>query len=180
MFVAKSYFMKTLNNISKIENIVRNLNLFEHPEGGFYKEVYRSSGIMSKDTLDGFDGDRNYCTSIYFLLTSENFSAFHRIKQDEIWHFYEGSPLYVHVIDKEGKYKRNEVGIDIANGQSPQLVVPAGCWFASSVKEKNSYSFVGCTVAPGFDFKDFELATQMNLTKEYPTHKKVINKYTRN
>ncbi|NQY05631.1 MAG: cupin domain-containing protein, partial [Flavobacteriaceae bacterium] len=120
-----------------------------------------------------------YCTAIYFLLTSENFSAFHRIKQDEIWHFYEGSPLYVHVIDPSGKYTRHEVGLDFANGQTPQLVVPASHWFASSVKDMDSYSLVGCTVAPGFDFDDFELADRQELINKFPNHQDIIKKLTR-
>lgn len=163
-----------------IKKLVATFNLLPHPEGGFYKETYRSDGVIRKDALPkNFSGDRNYATAIYFLLTSENFSAFHKIEQDEIWHFYDGSPLYVHVIDKEGNYTRHEVGIDIDAGQVPQLVVPAGCWFASSVKEEDSYSFVGCTVAPGFDFADFELANYETLAQEYPKHKEIIKKLTR-
>ena len=162
-----------------MEDIIQKLNLLPHPEGGFYKEVYRSGGIIPQSSISNFNGNRNYCTSIYFLLTSENFSAFHRIKQDEIWHFYKGSPLFVHVISKDGNYTRHEVGMDLENGQEPQLVVPAGCWFASSVKEENNYSFVGCTVAPGFDFDDFELANRKTLTETYPQHRDIIEKLTR-
>lgn len=165
---------------NSINKLVSTFNLLPHPEGGFYKETYRSDGVIDRDALPkNFSGDRNYATAIYFLLTSENFSAFHKIEQDEIWHFYEGSPLYVHVIDLSGNYTRYEVGIDIDAGQVPQLVVPAGCWFASSVKEENSYSFVGCTVAPGFDFADFELADYKTLAQEYPEHKEIIRKLTR-
>lgn len=165
---------------TKIDKLVKTLNLLPHPEGGFYKETYRSIGTIPHQALDNcYNGDRNYCTAIYFLLTSENFSAFHRINQDEIWHFYSGSPLYVHIIDKDGNYSKQEVGLNIENGAVPQFVVPAGCWFASSVKEKNSYSFVGCTVAPGFDFADFKLADRKNLIKEYPDHIEVITSLTR-
>jgi len=94
---------------TEINNIVEHLEMLPHPEGVFFKEVYRSEGIIPKEGFQDFSGDRNFCTSIYFLLTSDNFSAFHRIKQYEIWHFYKGSPLYVHVIDKEGRYTRHEV-----------------------------------------------------------------------
>lgn len=167
-----------MNN--EIQNLVKSLDLLPHPEGGFYKEVYRSEKVIAKDALpDNFSGDRNYCTSIYFLLTSENFSAFHRIKQDEIWHFYGGSSLSVHVIDKDGYYTEYKVGMNFSNGEQPQLVVPAGCWFASSVAEKDSYAFVGCTVAPGFDFDDFELATRAELSEIYPDHKDIIYRLTR-
>lgn len=163
----------------EINRIVKQLELLPHPEGGFFKETYRSEQIISQNALEGFSGDRNFCTSIYFLLTSDNFSAFHRIKQDEIWHFYKGSPLYVHVIYPNGDYVRHEVGMDFEKGQLPQLTVPAGCWFASSVKDEEAYSFVGCTVAPGFDFDDFELATYQELTVVYPQHNEVIKTLTR-
>ncbi len=163
----------------EVTQIVSKLEMSPHPEGGFYKEVYRSEGIIPKDSLQGFSGDRNFCTSIYFLLTSDNFSAFHRIKQDEVWHFYKGSPLYVHVIDPQGKYTRHEIGLDLENGQEPQLTVPKGCWFASSVKNENDFCFVGCTVAPGFDFQDFELADRNSLIENYPQHTSIIKSLTR-
>ncbi|GAA4270896.1 cupin domain-containing protein [Aquimarina gracilis] len=165
---------------SKINEIVKALRMDPHPEGGYYKETYRSEGVVNKSALVGnFSGDRNYCTAIYFLLTSENFSAFHRIKQDEIWHYYQGSSLYVHVIDQKGEYHRYAVGMHLDQGELPQLVVPAGCWFASSVKEIDDYSLVGCTVSPGFDFEDFELADRKALINQYPKHEDVITKFTR-
>lgn len=164
----------------RIKEIVEKLEMNPHPEGGFYKETYRSDGIVPQNVLEKeFTGDRNYCTAIYFLLTSDNFSAFHRIKQDEVWHYYEGSSLYVHVINLNGEYNKYAVGINLDQGEVPQLVVPAGCWFASSVKNKNGYSLVGCTVSPGFDFEDFELAERANLIREFPNHKPVITKFTR-
>ncbi|MHA7058127.1 cupin domain-containing protein [Aquimarina sp. M1] len=164
----------------KLKDIVAKLKMKPHPEGGFYKETYRSDGVIPRSALkEGFSGDRNYCTAIYFLLTSENFSAFHRIKQDEMWHFYGGSSLYVHVITAEGNYTRHVVGINLDQGEFPQLVVPAGCWFASSVKEAEGYSLVGCTVSPGFDFEDFKLAERKILTTQYPQHTKIISQYTR-
>lgn len=162
-----------------IKNLVEKLNLLPHPEGAYYKEVYRSEGIIPQAVLEGFSGDRNYCTSIYFLLTSANFSGFHRIKQDEIWHFYGGSSLNVHVIDKQGNYTKHCVGMNIENGEFPQLVVEKECWFASEVATENSYAFVGCTVAPGFDFNDFELAKRDELIQIYPEHKDIITQLTR-
>jgi predicted cupin superfamily sugar epimerase len=130
--------------------------------------------------LEGFSGSRNLSTGIYFLLDSNNFSAFHRIKSDEMWHFYEGDPLVVHMIDLEGKYLRQEIGLDIENGQLPQFVVPAGYWFASEVLEGGEYSFVGCTVSPGFDFNDFELANRNELMKTFPSHATVLHRLCRN
>ncbi|MCK8522078.1 cupin domain-containing protein [Aquimarina sp. D1M17] len=164
----------------EISEIVEKLALTPHPEGGFYKETYRSKETISQEELyPNFEGSRNYSTGIYFLLTSDNFSAFHRIKQDEMWHFYMGSPLFVHVIYQDGTYKRYTLGTDFYNMQMPQLVVPAGCWFASSVKHNEAYSLVGCTVAPGFDFDDFELAERNKLISEFPEHKTVITELTR-
>lgn len=166
--------------MDRIKKLVDILKLLPHPEGGFYKETYRSDIVVSSSVLGSdFIRDRNYCIAIYFLLTSDNFSAFHRIKQDEIWHFYEGSSLYVHIIDTNGKYKKHTVGLDIENGALPQLVVPAGFWFASSVADQKSYSLVGCTVSPGFDFADFELANRRTLIAEYPQHQDVIERLTR-
>ncbi|SHJ53571.1 cupin domain-containing protein [Aquimarina spongiae] len=163
-----------------IKTIVENLNMAPHPEGGFYKETYRSAHAIPQGVLgDEFTGDRNYCTGIYFLLTSQNFSAFHRIKQDEMWHFYTGSSLYVHVIDPNGNYHRQTLGINFDKGELPQYVVPAGSWFASSVKDEGSFSLVGCTVAPGFDFDDFELANRKSLIETFPDHKELISQYTR-
>lgn len=156
--------------------LIDKLGLQPHPEGGYYRETYRSKEQV---TLPGFEGDRNYSTAIYFMLTSENFSAFHRIKQDEVWHFYGGSPLYVHVIDTKGNYVRHTVGNKIDQGEVPQLVVKAGDWFGSSVVDANSWSLVGCTVAPGFDFRDFEMAKRDELVKEYPAHREIIVRLTR-
>jgi uncharacterized protein len=171
-------------NLEKeILQLVDTYSLEPHPEGGFYKELYRSAQTISSAALHHkFEGDRNYCTSIYFLLTSANFSGFHRIKQDEVWHFYAGHPLTVHVIDTNGHYKAHVVGFDLKEGLAPQLVVPAGAWFASSVNVSNAevaYSFVGCTVAPGFDFRDFELADRDELIAAYPQHEEIITKLTR-
>ncbi|XWN38010.1 MAG: cupin domain-containing protein [Balneola sp.] len=166
--------------MNRIEQLITTLNLQKHPEGGYFIESYRSEGVIPSEVLkDGIDGDRNYCTGIYFLLTSDNFSAFHRIKQDEMWHFYEGSPLVVHMIDKEGGYSFQKIGLDLEDGQVPQFVVPKGVWFASEVMKPDSYSFVGCTVAPGFDFADFELAEKDSLISEFPKYSKIINRLTR-
>lgn len=167
-------------NTSKLSALIDNLKLTPHPEGGYFKETYRSTGSIPQNALDKeFTGDRSYSTGIYFLLTSDNFSSLHRIKQDEMWHFYDGGPLLVHVITPEGKYYTINLGRDFENGEVPQAVVPAGCWFGATVKNENDYSFVGCTVAPGFDFADFELAKEKELLEIYPQHKNVIEALTR-
>lgn len=156
--------------------LIDKLQLKPHPEGGWYRETYRSNEQVS---LQGFDGPRNYSTAIYFLLTSENFSAFHRIRQDEVWHFYAGSSLHVHVINTKAVYTRYTVGMDLANNETPQLVVKAGDWFGSSVATDNAWSLVGCTVAPGFDFKDFEMAKREELLQLFPKNREIILRLTR-
>lgn len=166
--------------MSEIEQIINKLQLLPHPEGGYFKEVYRSEGLINNDSLNSdFSGKRNYSTSIYFLLTSNNFSAFHRINQDEIWHFYKGSPIKLHVISKKGDYKNVIIGNDLEKEQTLQYIVPAKCWFAAEVINQDAFSLVGCTVSPGFDFDDFELAERNALISKFPQHKAHILKLTR-
>lgn len=166
--------------MTDIDNIITRLKLQPHPEGGYFKETYRSKGVIVNGSLgEDFSGPRNYTTAIYFLLTSDTFSAFHKIKQDEIWHFHKGSPLKLHIISKKGVYSHVLIGNAIENNEMPQYVVPAGDWFAAEVINKNSYSLVGCTVAPGFDFDDFELPKREILISEFPQHKTIITKLTR-
>lgn len=165
---------------SEIQQIVDKLNLLPHPEGGFYRETYRCKDIIPQSVLgDNFGSDRNVSTCIYFMLVSGNFSAFHRIKQDEFWHFYRGSALLLYMISPEGKLSTVKIGGDILNGEIPQFVVPAGYWFAAEVAAENSYSLVGCTVAPGFDFADFELADVNKLCEMFPEHKEIIKRLGR-
>ena len=160
--------------------LIRKLELAEHPEGGYFKEVFRSEGKISEDKLGKpFEGDRNFVTSIYFLLTSEKFSAFHRINQDETWHFYDGSPIEIHMIDEAGTKTSVVLGMDVDNQILPQFTVPARVWFAANVVEEDSYSLVGCTVAPGFDFRDFELAKRLSMVEAFPRHEALILRYTR-
>lgn len=159
--------------------IIERLGLLPHPEGGFFKEIYRSEEVLQKQMLpQRFLGERNFSTSIYFLLANENKSHFHKIKSDEIWHFYSGTTLILHMIDSVGNYKCLKVGNDFEKNEIPQAVVPHGVWFAAEVEDKNSYALVGCTVAPGFDFQDFELAKRENLLALFPMHSEVINKFT--
>ena len=160
--------------------LVKHFNMLPHPEGGYYKETYRSNGVIYSNSLDPeYKGERNYSTCIYFLLTSDVFSAFHRIIQDEIWHFYDGSPIHLHLITKDGAYSKTVIGRDIDQGEVPQFVVPGGAWFAATVVNPQDFSLIGCTVAPGFDFSDFELATRTELVNLFPHHKDIISKLTR-
>jgi predicted cupin superfamily sugar epimerase len=165
--------------MKQADKIIRKLKLIPHPEGGYFRETYRSSGKIEQDDMGvEFSGRRSFSTCIYFLLTGDTFSAFHRIRQDEIWHFYDGSPIRLHIISKKGVYSNVIIGRDLDEGQIPQFVVDAGTWFAATIVDKNDYSLLGCTVSPGFDFRDFELAKRDNLIKEFPQHEKIIKELT--
>ena len=159
---------------------VQALNMQPHPEGGYFAERYRSTETIPHSGLPRrFDGDRVFSTAIYFLLESHHISALHRIRADEVWHFYAGGPLEVFVIWPTGELTIIRLGNNPEQGEVFQAVVPAGCWFGSkpvvdSTATGTDFSLVGCTVAPGFDFADFEMADQNALLKEYPQHREVI------
>jgi hypothetical protein len=155
------------------------LHLQPHPEGGYFRETYRAPLMLPHSALPGHGGDRTASTAIYFLLAGDQFSAFHRIRSDELWHFYAGSGLIVHVITTEGEYRQLLLGSNTANGENFQAVVTAGCWFGSSLRHPNSFALVGCTVAPGFDFADFEMAKREELIAQYPQHRAIIQRLTR-
>ena len=156
------------------------LSLSPHPEGGHYRVTYQSALTIVQDALpSAFHGNRFASTAIYFLLAQKDFSAFHRIASDELWHFYAGSALIVYVIDPEGNYSELHLGDVFEAGEVFQAVVKAGCWFASRLKNPGGFALVGCTVAPGFDFADFEMAKRSELTATYPKHRKLIEEMTR-
>jgi len=159
---------------------IKKLDLQRHPEGGYFKETYRSGEVIYKHALPPrFKGDRVFSTCIYFLLNKKEYAAFHTIRQDEVWHFYEGSSLAIHIIDQNGEYTVVKLGRNIENGESLQAVVPAECWFAAAVDNAQAYALVGCTVAPGFDFADFEMAHRNRLIGLYPEHRAIIEQYTK-
>jgi len=161
-----------------ITNLITQHQLLPHPEGGYYKETYRSAENIAHTSLpEHFSGSRSFSTAIYFLLLKDLFSAFHRIQSDECWHFYEGASLHVHVLHLNGNYELIRLGRNSAKGEVYQAIVPAGAWFAS--ESMGEYSFVGCTVAPGFDFADFELARAANLKANYPDHEMLIARLCR-
>ncbi|MGA2901607.1 MAG: cupin domain-containing protein [Candidatus Acidiferrales bacterium] len=159
---------------------IKKLKLEPHPEGGFYRQTYKADQVLPHESLPpNFTGPRAASTAIYFLLEGKSFSAFHRLRSDELWHFYAGAPVLVHVIGKSGEYSKILLGSDPDAGESLQAVVNAGSWFASHLKDGKSFALVGCTVAPGFDFEDFELAKREELTRHYPQHRELIEKLTR-
>ena len=166
--------------MSKAEQLIKLYDLQPHPEGGWYKQTYKSNEFIPGNALPKrFNDDRVFSTAIYFLLEQGNFSAFHKIKSDECWHFYSGDALHIYIIDQSGQLKIVTLGNDPGKGQIFQYVVPANCWFASRPARDSKYCLVGCTVAPGFEFDDFELANAKELSTLYPQHATIINELCR-
>ncbi len=148
---------------------IRTLDLQPHPEGGWYREIYRSAESIAAAALpERFDGARRFSTAIYYLLDGSTFSAFHRIRQDEVWHLYDGGPLTIHTIDTAGAHAT----LDVA----PAAVVPAGVLFGAFTE---TYALAGCTVAPGFEFGDFAMPSRAALVDAYPQHRAIIERLTR-
>jgi predicted cupin superfamily sugar epimerase len=163
-----------------MHELIKALDLRCHPEGGWYRETYRAAESIAPTALpERYAGPRSLATAIYFLLTSDTFSALHRLKSDEQWHFYSGSPLSLHVIHADGRYAPVTLGRDPARGETFQAVVPHGCWFGATIDTPGAHALVGCSVAPGFDFSDFEMAGRESLSKEFPQHDALITRLTR-
>ncbi|KAA1005066.1 cupin domain-containing protein [Paraburkholderia panacisoli] len=155
------------------DELIRRFNLKPHPEGGFFSETYRSPQRVVRD--DGSVQNRSASTAIYYLLCDGAHSAWHRIRSDEVWHFYAGEPLHVHVLDEHGTLVTHKLGNTVTHPEAVfQAVVPAGLWFAAECADPAAFALVGCTVAPGFEFSEFELADLDALTAEYPQHAESI------
>jgi len=146
--------------------LIESLQLRPHPEGGFFSETFRSN-IVLQGLAHG--GPRAASTAIYFLLPAGDFSAFHRVKSDEVWHHYDGDPVELHTITEQGEYLVQMLGAAISEGQRPQLVVSAGTWQAARATG-DRYSLCGCTVAPGFEYEDFEMPSCDELSRLFPQH----------
>ncbi|MGL4550318.1 MAG: cupin domain-containing protein [Gemmataceae bacterium] len=143
------------------------LELAAHPEGGWFREVYRSAEVIPHAALPPrFGGARAFSTAIYFLLRAGEVSAWHRIASDEGWHHLDGDPLTLHLISPDGGYRAERVGRDPAAGVFPFAVAPAGWWFGASVER--GFALVSCTVAPGFDFADFEMPGRAGMEAAHP------------
>ena len=164
-------------NNKKAQYLKERLDLSELPgEGGYYKETYRSDKtiILPSET----HGERSISTSIYYLLDGTQFSAFHRLKSDEIWHFYIGSSITLYIINKMENLSEVKLGSNIEKGELFQIQVRAESWFAATVNDISSYALIGCTVSPGFDYLDFELGDRKKLIERYPQHRSIIEKLT--
>jgi len=162
----------------KAKYYIKKLELIKHPEGGYYREVYRSGEMFFVDQLKK-TLRRNASTSIYFLLEGKQISKFHRLKSDELWHFYDGSAVKICIINEAGEFSTLLLGNDIGNGEVFQLVIKKNCWFAAEVVDNKSFALIGCTVSPGFDFSDFELANRKELINNFPEHQEIIKRFTK-
>ena len=155
------------------DQLIKTLNLTPHPEGGYYRETYRSSTLMQTNEGE----ERNVSTAIYFLLENDNRSRFHRIKSDEMWFFHQGKTLEILLV-RNNALERILLGNDIKKGELPQAMIPAGSWFASHVKDEDGFALVSCTVAPGFDFADFEMATTEHIAELLADESEIVLKFT--
>ncbi len=159
---------------------IKTLALVPHPEGGYFRETYRSAWSLPADALPAeFSGARQASTAIYFLLEGQDFSVFHRLHSDEMLHFYAGGALLVHELSAGGSHTKKTLGSNPEAREELQLVVKAGRWFAAGVRDPGSYALIGCTVAPGFDFTDFEIAQREELLRQYPQHREIVAQFTR-
>ena len=156
-----------MEELVRADYFITNLGLTSHPEGGYYKETYRSSGAFENTGYDLFPSGRSYSTAIYYLLQNGDFSAFHKIRSDECWHHYAGGTLLIHILHTNGQYQCVQLGKQASIGEVFQHVVPAGAWFASEPSPSSDFVLTGCTVSPGFDFRDFEMARKEDLLTIY-------------
>jgi len=170
--------MSTKTVTKSAEYWIRKLGLKPHPEGGYYRETYRSDERIISGLPERFSGKRSFSTAIYFLLNRKNVSRFHKLKSDELWHFYAGSPLTIHIISPSGEYSEIELGPNPNKKQNFQCVIKRNHWFGAIVNNGKGFTLVGCTVAPGFDFSDFELASREELISLCPGRKAIIEKLT--
>jgi predicted cupin superfamily sugar epimerase len=163
--------------MTRADELIRTLGLVPHPERGHYVETYRAEVIVSAAS---HTGARAASTAIYFLLTAKDRATFlHRLRSDEIFHLYEGGPLAVLLLHPSGESEERRLGLALERGERPQLCIPAGTWFGTELSPEASHCLWGCTVAPGFEFVDFELAQGNELAERYPEHDAAIARMTR-
>lgn len=153
---------------------IKKLHLLPHPEGGYYKEVFRSAIEVTRKSSATV---HQACTSIYYLLEGTDYSGFHRLSSDEVWYFHKGVPLFIHVINEEGLHTILELS-DRTSG-SLSVVVEAGLWFAAEIPSKDEFTLVSCAVAPGFEFSEFEMAKEAAMTALYPQYAIILNRLCR-
>ena len=164
-------------NFESAATWIERLQLIRHIEGGWYKEVYKSP-ITLQSTGETFT-NRSICTHIYFLLEKNDFSSLHRIRADESWHFYAGTPLTVYEFEHSGNLIQHHLGNDLSTGCMPYCLIKSGNWFGARIESEGTFSLVGCTVSPGFEFDDLELAKADDLSRMYPEHETFIREMCR-
>lgn len=161
-------------------DFIKQLKLEPHPEGGYYRQTYKSAQYVTRAALpERFGGDRPISTAIFYLLQKGDFSSFHKIKSDECWHFYLGGTLYIHILKNNGEHLLEKLGTGIRNGEKLQYIVPAETWFAAEPAPGAAFTLTGCTVAPGFDFIDLDMGKKSYLLSVYPQHAEVIERLCR-
>ncbi len=157
--------------------VIKKLDLVPLPEeGGYYKETFRSQRMVKSEAL----GEKSECTCIYYLITDDSFSALHAVDQDEIFHFYAGSPVEMFQFTTEGKDQTITIGNDIFNDEVPQVIVPHGVWQGTKLKnpKEGDWALLGCTVSPGFELENFHIESRSELIAKYPHLKEQITRYT--
>jgi uncharacterized protein len=163
--------------------IIEALGLEPHPiEGGFFRETYRSEEVIPAAALPGAyrsKADRSYGTAIYYLLTSETFSEMHRLPTEEVFHLYLGGPMRMLQLFPDGTGREVILGTDVLGGQRPQIVVPPGVWQGSRLEPGADFVLLGATMAPGFDYDDYEQGGRAALIAQYPDHADAIRELTR-
>ncbi len=159
---------------------IEQLGLLTHPEGGYFREVYRSEeGIAQRALPARYGSGRNFGTSIYYMLKGNDFSAFHKLHSDEIWHFYEGCTVRIFLLTEDGSCKKLLLGRNVEVGEQLQVLLPHDLWFAAELADTESFALMGCTVSPGFSFEDFMLGSKADLIKQYPQHSTLIQRLSR-
>lgn len=174
-----------------VRHIIDKLNLTEHIEGGYFKETYRSNIMVTYESHTICDNKihsntnvssqpiRPLYTLIYYLLVNDQFSAFHKVRNDEIWHFYKGSSVTIYILDESNSTLKIKLGNDFDGDNYLHYLIKGNTWFGAELNDKSSYALMGCTVSPGFDFNDFELGRKIELLQKYPQHKEIIQRLTR-
>lgn len=161
------------------DDIIAHLRLQPHPkEGGYFRETYRDAESFAASALPSrYGGARAASTAIYYLLTPGTYSALHRLQTDEVFHFYLGGPVRMLQLWPDGSGRTILLGPDLLAGQQPQLVVPRGVW-QGSLLESGDFALLGCTVAPGFDYADYETGRRAELLSQYPEFADLITRLT--
>lgn len=162
------------NPMMKAADYIHQLGMQKHPEGGYFVETYRSDTMVQSPI-----GDRTAGTVIYFMLLKDFFSAFHRLRSDETWYYHAGSSTSVHCLHPDGTLNTIIIGPNLHHGEALQIHIPSGTWFSAEVTGEGEFILVSCSVSPGFEFADFELASRAVLTELYPQHMALIHRLTR-